>query len=318
MLQFIKPEFVECNKETLTDTYGEFIIQPLERGWGITLGNALRRVLLSSIEGAAITAVRIHGVLHEFTSISGVKEDVTDIILNLKKVNLKCYSDEPQIIKLKVKGPYEVKAKDIECDSTVEIVNLDQHIATINEEGSLKMDMVVQRGKGYVPSEFNKLEDSSFIPIDAIFNPIVKVNFEVTQTRVGEFNDYDNLKIEIWTNGCIDPASALKRASELLSEHLSLFSNIVDKQKKKEKKEDAQKGKEQIVDLETILNQKIVDQSFSKRVMNALEALNIKTIRDLVRMTESDLRKGKNVGEKAISEINEFLEKLNLTLGMDV
>ncbi|NMB99224.1 MAG: DNA-directed RNA polymerase subunit alpha [Thermoanaerobaculaceae bacterium] len=316
---FIKPDAVECNIKTLANTYGEFVLQPLERGWGTTLGNALRRVLLSSIEGSAVTAVQINGVLHEFTSISGVKEDVTDIILNIKGIHLINHSDEPQIIKLKVKGPANVKAGDIQHDSNIEIVNNDLHIATVNEEGSLDMKMIVNKGRGYVPSELNKTDDPLFVPIDAIYNPVTKVNFEVTQTRVGELTDYDRLKLEIWTNGTIHPQEALKKASELLSEHLSLFGKINEENAVDEKsQEPAPKPKKIKTDLSKVLSLKIAEQDLSKRVQNALEELGVKTVKDLVKLTENDIMKGRNIGQKALTEINEFLENLNLTLGMKV
>ncbi len=318
MQSFIKPEAVECNIDTLTETYGEFVIQPLERGWGTTIGNALRRVLLSSIEGSAITAVQIDKVLHEFTSIQGVKEDVTDIILNLKCVSLISYSDEPLIAKIKVKGPATVTAKNIEHDDRIRVISKDQYIATVNEEGTLNMQLIIQKGRGYVPSELNKTDDPLFVPIDSIFNPVKKVNFEVTQTRVKESTDYEKLKIEIWTNGTLLPQKSLERASTLLLEHLKLFEDIDNESAKIQEVKAAPKGKKEKVDIERILSQKIADQQLSKRVLNALESLEVKTIKDLVKMTEEDILKGRNVGQKAVSEINEFLEGLNLSLGMKV
>ncbi len=318
MQLFIKPEAVECNIDTLTETYGEFILEPLERGWGTTIGNALRRVLLSSIEGSAITAVQIDKVLHEFTSIQGVKEDVADIILNLKCVSLISYSDEPLIAKIKVKGPATVTAKNIEHDDRIRVISKDQYIATVNEEGTLNMQLIIEKGRGYVPSELNKTDDPLFVPIDSIFNPVKKVNFEVTQTRVKESTDYEKLKLEIWTNGTMLPQKALERSSALLMEHLKLFENIDNESTKIQEVKKAPKGKKEKVDIEKILSQKIVDQQLSKRVLNALESLEVKTIKDLVKMTEEDILKGRNIGQKAISEINEFLEGLNLSLGMKV
>lgn len=316
---FIKPNAVECNIKTLTETYGEFVLQPLERGWGTTLGNALRRVLLSSIEGSAVTAVQITGVLHEFTSIPGIKEDVTDIVLNIKGIHLISQSEEPQIIKLKVKGPCQVTAGDIQCSSDITIVNKDLHLATINEEGSLEMKMIVKKGRGYVPSEQNKTDDPLFIPIDAIYNPVTKVNFEVTQTRVGESTDYDKLKIEIWTKGTIHPKEALKKASELLSEHLSLFGNISEETVTPTTADEVlPKEKKTKTDLNKVLSLKISEQELSRRVLNALDELGVKTVKDLVKLSENDIMKGRNIGQKALTEINEFLEKLNLTLGMKV
>lgn len=318
---FIKPDAVEYNIKTLTESYGEFILEPLERGWGITLGNSLRRVLLSSIEGSAITAVQINGVLHEFTSIPGVKEDVTDIILNLKGVHLVNHIDEPQTIKLKIKGPAEVKAGDIEHDSSIKIVNKDLHIATVNEEGFLEMKMIVTRGKGYVPSELNKTNDPLFIPIDAIYNPVTKVNFEVTQKRVGEATDYDRLRLEIWTKGTTHPIDALKSAAELLSEHILLFTKIKEEETSEiplAQDKQITKVQKSKTDLSKILSMKISEHEISKRVLNALEQLGVETVKDLVKLNESDLTKGRNIGQKALTEINEFLEKLNLTLGMKV
>jgi DNA-directed RNA polymerase subunit alpha len=320
MRPFIKPETIECNIETLTETYGEFIAQPLERGWGTTIGNALRRVLLSSIEGGAITAVRIEGVLHEFTAVSGVKEDITNIILNLKGINLICHSDEAKIVTIKVKGPHNVTAKDIQHDDTIRIINKDQHIATLNEEGKLDVRMIVQKGKGYVPADQNKTDDPLFVPIDAIYSPVLKVNFEVTETRVGEATDFERLKILIWTNGTTLPQDALKSASELLNQHVDLFSKVTEIAVSNTAPAAAvKKGKKEKTGIDALLAQKVVDQEgLSKRVLGALEGMNIKTIKDLVVKKESDLQEGKNFGQKALSEINELLERLNLTLGMKV
>lgn len=320
MRPFIKPETIECNIENLTENYGEFLAQPLERGWGTTIGNALRRVLLSSMEGGAITAVRIEGVLHEFTAVSGIKEDVTDIILNLKGINLICHSKEPQIVKIKMKGPCVVTAKEIRHDDKIRIINKDAHIATLNEEGKLEMRLIVQKGIGYVPADRNKQDDPLFVPIDAIYNPVRKVNFEVTETRVGEATDFEKLKLLIWTNGTVLPQDALKSASELLNEHVALFSKVSEiATVSKSETPTVKKGKKEKTELDLLLRQKIVDQEgLSRRVLGALENLGVKTIKDLVKMKESDLYEGRNVGQKAISEINELLEKLNLTLGMKI
>jgi DNA-directed RNA polymerase subunit alpha len=317
MRPFIKPETIECNIETLTETYGEFVAQPLERGWATTIGNALRRVLLSSIDGGAIIAVRIEGVLHEFTAISGVKEDITDVILNLKGINLICHSEEPKIVSIKAKGPANITAKDIQHDDSIRIINKDAHIATLNEEGKLDMKLIVQRGRGYVPAELNKTDDPLFVPIDAIYNPVEKVNFEVTQTRVGEATDFEQLRLMIWTNGTVLPQDSLKQASELLNQHVELFSKVTEIAVSKTPV--AKKGKKEKSGLDALLAQKITDQEgLSKRVLGALESMGIKTIKDLVVKKESDLQEGKNVGQKALTEINELLEKLNLTLGMKV
>ncbi|OYW04574.1 MAG: DNA-directed RNA polymerase subunit alpha [Acidobacteria bacterium 37-65-4] len=226
MQAFQMPTLIECNIDTLTDRYGEFVAQPLERGWGITLGNALRRILLSSIEGAAITAVRVEGVLHEFTSIPGVLEDVTDIILNLKAVQFISHAEEAKTLRLSVKGPAEVKARDIQHDGTVRILNPDAPIATLNEEGTLVLELVLQRGRGYVPAEANTVPDPVFIPIDSIHSPVQKVNYEVGETRVGEATDYERLKLEVWTNGAITPQQALNLAGTLMTQHLDLYRGL--------------------------------------------------------------------------------------------
>lgn len=317
MRPFIKPEAIKCNAETLTDNYGEFVAQPLERGWGTTIGNALRRVLLSSIEGGSITAVRLEGVLHEFTAVSGVKEDITNIILNLKGINLICHSDEPKTVTIKAKGPAEITAKDIQHDDSIKIINKDAHIATLNEEGKLDMKLIVQKGMGYVPADQNKTDDPLFIPIDGIYSPVLKVNYEVTETRVGEATDFEQLKILIWTNGTVHPQDALRKAAELLSQHVGLFVGL-EKAESKSAPAAPKKGKADSAALKALLSQKIEDQGLSKRVLASLESMEIKTIKDLVTKTESDLQEGKNFGQKALTEVNELLEKLNLTFGMKV
>ena len=322
MRPFIKPDTIECNIETLTENFGEFTAKPLERGWGTTIGNALRRVLLSSIEGGSITAVRIEGVLHEFTTISGIKEDVTNIILNLKGINLICHSDEPKTVTIKAKGPATLTAKDIQHDDSIRIINKDAHIATLNEEGKLDMKLIVQKGRGYVPAELNKTDDPLFIPIDGIYSPVLKVNYEVGPARVGEATDFEELKLLIWTNGTVHPQDALQKASELLNQHVDLFSKLNEIAVSKSSSATAavpKKGKADSSALKALLSQKVTDQEgLSKRVLAALDSMNIKTIKDLVTKTEADLREGKNFGEKAVSEINELLESLNLTLGMKV
>jgi DNA-directed RNA polymerase subunit alpha len=309
------PTLIECNIDTLTDRYGEFVAQPLERGWGITLGNALRRILLSSIEGAAITAVRVEGVLHEFTSIPGVLEDVTDIILNLKAVQFISYAEEQKTLRLSVKGPAEVKARDIQHDGTVRILNPETPIATLNEEGSLLLELVLQRGRGYVPAEANKVPDPVFIPIDSIHSPVQKVNYEVGETRVGEATDYERLKLEVWTNGAITPQQALNHAATLLTQHLDLYRGLT--------------GPDAAVipqgtkvstggELEHLLATSIEALDLSPRVAKALQAIEVVTLRDLVRLTEKDLQAKKSFGQKSLKEVADLLESKNLTLGMNV
>jgi DNA-directed RNA polymerase subunit alpha len=309
------PSLIEVNIETLTDRYGEFVAQPLERGWGITLGNSLRRILLSSIEGAAITAVRIEGVLHEFTSIPGVIEDVTDVVLNLKAIQFIQHSDEPKELRLSVRGPAEVKARDIQHDGTIRILNPDAPIATLNEEGSLEMELLLNKGRGYVPAEANKVSDPTFIAIDSIHSPVKKVNYEVTETRVGEATDYERLKLEVWTNGAITPQQAVAEAATLVNRHLDLFRALT--------------GPDAAVipqglkpaagsDLERLLSQPVADLDLSPRVGKALSAMDVATLRDLVRMTEKELGSMKNFGQKSLKEVLELLEKMDLTLGMNV
>lgn len=315
MRAFQMPTLIECNIDTLTDKYGEFVAQPLERGWGITLGNALRRILLSSIEGAAISAVRIDGVLHEFTSVSGVREDVTDVVLNLKAIQFILHADEPKMLHLSVKGPADVKARDIQHDGTVRILNPDAHIATLNEEGSLEMELLLQKGRGYVPAEAGKSPDPTFVPVDAIHSPVRKVNYEVTETRVGEATDFERLKLEVWTNGAVTPQDALASAAGLLESHLNLFRAITGPEAAVKPKG----GKTGLSpDLKRLLAQPLAELELSPRVAKALEAMEVNTLRDLVRLTDKDLHGAKNFGQKSLQEVNELLERLNLTLGMNV
>jgi DNA-directed RNA polymerase subunit alpha len=315
MKEFQMPTLIECNIETLTDRYGEFVAQPLERGWGITLGNSLRRILLSSIEGAAITAVRIEGVLHEFTSVPGVMEDVTDVVLNLKAIQFIQHSDEAKTLRLSVRGPAEVKAKDIQHDGTIRILNPDAPIATLNEEGSLEMELLLNRGRGYVPAEANKLPDPVFVAIDSIHSPVRKVNYEVTETRVGEATDYERLKLEVWTNGAVTPQDAVAQAATLLNSHLDLFRAMTGP--------DAavipQGAKPvEVNKLDALLVQPIDELELSGRVKKALQSFEIETVRDLVRLTEKELQGMKNFGQKSLKEVTELLEKMDLTLGMNV
>ena len=315
MQEFQMPTLIECNIETLTDRYGEFVAQPLERGWGITLGNTLRRILLSSIEGAALTAVRIEGILHEFTSVPGVIEDVTDIVLNLKAIQFIQHSDDPKTLRLSVKGPATVTAKDIQHDGTIRILNPDAPVATLNEEGSLTMELLLNKGRGYVPAEANGVADPNFIAIDSIHSPVRKVNYEVTETRVGEATDYERLKLEVWTNGAITPQDAVARASRLLTAHMELFAALT--------------GPDAAVipqgtklpdpnELERLLSRPIAELNVSQNVAKRLEAMKFQTLRDLVQKTEGDLRSVKGFGEKSLKEVSAALEKMNLTLGMNV
>lgn len=309
------PSIIECNIDTLTERYGEFIAQPLEGGWGVTLGNALRRILLSSIEGAAITAVRFDGVLHEFTSIPGVTEDVTDIILNLKAIKFIMHSDEPKLLHLSIKGPAEVTAKDMLHDESVRILNPDAPIATLNEEGSLEMELQLEQGRGYVPADANVAPDPLFIAIDSLHSPVKKVNYEITETRVGEVTDFEKLKLKIWTNGAITPQEALTQSAELLVDHLKLFQTLTSSDAAVAPEGSQPKS---IDKLESLLSLEIQELGFSNRVLKALKTYDILTVRDLVRVSESDLKTVKNFGQKSLKSVIETLEGLGLSLNMNV
>ena len=315
MKPFQMPTLIECNIETLTDRYGEFVAQPLERGWGITLGNALRRILLSSIEGAAISAMRIGGVLHEFTSIPGVLEDVTDIVLNLKAIQFIQHADEEKVLRLSVQGPAEVRARDIQHDGTIRILNPDAPIATLNEEGSLEMELILRRGRGYVPAEANKVDDPQWIAVDSIHSPVRKVNYEVTETRVGEATDYEKLKLEVWTNGAVTPQQAVATAATLLASHLDLFRALTgpDAAVVPQGNRPAPNAA-----LDALLAKPLEETDLNPRIAKMLQSHGIQTLRDLVRRTEKDLSAIKNFGQKALKEVSDFLETMDLTLGMNV
>ncbi len=312
-IHLIKPKKFEVETETLTPFYGKFWGEPLERGFGITLGNSLRRVSLSSLEGAAITSVRIKEVLHEFSTIAGVKEDVTDIILNLKQVRLKLYSRGPEIIRIKAKGEKEVKAADIITSQNVEVLNKDLHIATLSKEAKLQMEMVVKRGRGYVPAEEGRAEEGrdgndpiGTIPIDAIFSPIRKVNYTVTNSRVGHRSDYDKLTIEVWTDGSLTPPDALARAARILQDQLSVF-NFLEGMSEKMKKDKSP---------EEYLQRPTTELVLSMRAANCLKNINVKYIWELVQKTEAELLKAPNFGEKSLREIKDVLQEMGLSLGM--
>jgi len=313
----IKPKKLDVEPETLTDNYGKFIAEPLERGFGITLGNALRRVLLSSIPGASIVAVKIDGVLHEFSTIPGVLEDVTELILNLKGVVLKYRGDIPKQLSLDLEGPAEVQAKDIVTDGTVEIVNPDHHIATLGENSKLKMELWVRSGRGYVPAERNK--DQTYpvgtIPMDAIFSPIRKVNFNVTNARVGGVTDYDRLILEVWTDGSILPAEAVGIAAKILKDQLSVFIPFEEKEEFYPFPEEEEAVRPE---LNPNLYRSVDELELSVRSANCLRTAGIKLIGELVQKTEQELLKTKNFGRKSLNEIKEILASLGLSLGMQL
>lgn len=307
-IELIKPEEIKIHKDSQFPFYGKFIIEPLERGYGITLGNALRRVLLSSIPGYAITEVKIEGVAHEFTSLPGVLEDVPEIILNLKGVRFKLNGEGPFYFKLEKVGEGEVKAGDIKIDNEGEILNPDHHIATLTKDGKLFMELKVERGRGYVPAEYNKNNEIGLILVDAIFTPVTKVNFTVGQARVGKSSDYDSLIMEIYTDGTIDPKEALLKAAKILVEQLMVFF------KDENTLFETPVAKEN--EINNLLNMAIEELDLSGRAYNCLKNAGINYVGQLVQKTETELLKLRNFGKKSLDEIVEKLSKLNLKLGM--
>ncbi|MDP2943772.1 MAG: DNA-directed RNA polymerase subunit alpha [Candidatus Omnitrophota bacterium] len=315
---FQLPKRLECDESTYTDTYGKFIAAPFERGYGVTLGNSLRRILLSSIEGSAVTSIKIEGVQHEFSSINGVLEDIPDIILNIKKLVINSHSKIPKTIYIKKSGKGEVKAKDIIVDETIEIINGDLHIATLTKDAKFNVEMEVCRGRGYVPAELNKKEEQAIgvVAIDSIFTPVSKVNFHVENTRVGQRTDYDKLILDIWTNGAITPKDALLYASNILQRHLDIFVNFG--QLPEEEMEEELELTPEEKTLYEKLKLPVSELELSVRSSNCLREANIKTIADLVRKTEEEMLEFKNFGKKSLSEIKELLGNLGLTLGMPI
>jgi DNA-directed RNA polymerase subunit alpha len=314
---FQLPKRLECDESTYTNTYGKFSAAPFERGYGVTLGNSLRRVLLSSIEGSSVTSVKIQGVQHEFSTLPGVLEDIPEIILNIKSLVLNSRSKIPKTIYIKKNTKGEVKAKDVEVDETIEIINPDLHIATLTKDTKFNVEMEVARGRGYVPSELNKKEGLpiSVIPIDSIFTPVKKVNFYVENTRVGQRTDYDKIILEIWTNGAISPKDALLYASNILQRHLDIFVNFG--QLPEDVEEEPEMSKEEVTLYEK-LRLPISELELSVRSSNCLREANIKTIADLVKRTEDEMLGFKNFGKKSLVEIKELLAGMGLTLGMQV
>jgi len=312
----IKPKNIEA--EALNDTYGKFVAKPLERGYGLTLGNSLRRVLLASLNGAAIVAVKIAGVDHEFSTIQGVKEDVTDIILNLKQVNLRYLGEKDTRISIKATSEGVVRARDIVTHGDVEILNPDQVIATLGVDGSLDMEMVVRHGRGYVAAEDNRSEElpADFIAIDSIFAPVRRVAYNVSNARVGQMTDYDKLTLEIWTNGAVRPDDALAYAAKIIKEQLTIFVNF------DEAEEEEQRRSEEAKPMSPSLNDnlfKTVDSlELSVRAANCLENANIKYIGELVTKTEAEMLKTKNFGRKSLNEIKDILAEMGLSLGMKI
>jgi DNA-directed RNA polymerase subunit alpha len=316
-MNFQMPEKVELDEASYTDRYGKFIVQPLERGYGITLGNLFRRVLLSSIQGAAITAVRFDNVLHEFSTIKGVKEDVTEIILNLKKVRIKLLNKRPDKVIIPLKGPMVLKAGEIQKYTTdFEILNPDQYIAELNDEADFSMELRVGKGLGYVPAEENKpLEQQiGLIPIDSIFSPILNVRYSVENVRVGQKTDYEKLILEVETDGSITPDDALNYAGKIIKDHVQLFINF---EIETEEVETPQID-EEILRVKKLLKMSVDELELSVRSHNCLKNANIKTIGDLVRLEEQELLKFRNFGRKSLSELQKILDEKGLHFGMDV
>lgn len=309
MLDIQKPRIETA--ETGDENYGRFVIEPLERGYGITLGNSLRRILLSSLPGAAVTSIRIDGVLHEFSTIPGVVEDTTDIVLNIKELVLKLHGDGPATLRLEAEGEGPVTAADIEHSADVEILNPDLHIATLDKGGRLSMEMTVEKGRGWVPAERNKKDNQPIgvIAVDSIFSPVRKVNYEVRDRRVGQVTDYDQLVLEVWTNGTIRPDEAVSVAAKILMEHLQLFVNLTEAADNLEvlvKKDEAPKDR--------ILSMTIEELDLSVRSYNCLKRAGINTVEELTKKTEADMLKVRNLGKKSLQEVKEKLAQYGLSL----
>ena len=311
---FQRPKVLEYDAESLTDQYGRFHAQPFERGFGTTIGNALRRVLLSSIEGAAVTAVKIDGVLHEFSPIQGVVEDATDIILNLKQIPIKVHVDQAQTLTIKVDKPGEVKASDIEATADVDILDPDVHIATVAEGGSLSMELRVKQGRGYISADRNFEEELGvgWIPVDSVHSPIKKVNYLVEAARLGQTTDYDKLTVDVWTDGTITARDAVSLGAKLVRDHLNIFINI----------DEPIEIPEEVVPEEPIevvnehLDKSVEELELSVRSYNCLKNANIRTIRELVEKSEPEMLRTKNFGRKSLNEIKEILLTMDLNLGM--
>jgi DNA-directed RNA polymerase subunit alpha len=312
---FQRPKRLEVERDTLTDRFGRFYAQPFERGFGTTVGNALRRVLLSSIEGAAVTAVKIDGVLHEFSPIQGVVEDATDIILNLKQIPLKLHTDSTKMLTLRVDKPGEVRARDIQADADVEILEPDAHIATIAEHGKLHMEMRMKRGRGYVSADKNFDEDLGigWIPIDSVHSPIKKVNYLVEAARLGQTTDYDKLTVDVWTNGSVNPRDAVSLAAKLIRDHLNIFINL---EEGAEQASEASADQPRTGATNENLDKSVEELELSVRSYNCLKNANIRTIRELVQKSEAEMLKTKNFGRKSLNEIKEILHTMGLSLGM--
>lgn len=313
---FEMPKRLDSDEPTYTNTYGKFIAEPFERGYGTTLGNSLRRILLSSIEGAAVTSIKVSGVSHEFSTIPGVVEDVPQIVANIKKLVLRVHSKSPKSIYLKVEKKGDVAAKDVETNETVEILNPELHIATLTKKAKLEIEMEVGRGRGYVTAEKSKKDDQPIgvIPLDANYTPVKRVDFNVENARVGQITDYDRLILEVWTNGGISPKEALLYASHILQRHLDIFVDFGKLPEEEEEETQTEEDRELYERLRTPVS----ELELSVRSANCLKEARIKTIGDLVKKTEMEMLKYRNFGRKSLSEINKILADMSLSLGMKV
>ena len=314
---FQRPKRLEFERETLTDRFGRFYAQPFERGFGTTVGNALRRVLLSSIEGAAITAVKIDGVLHEFSPIPGIVEDATDIILNLKQIPLKMHVDHTKTLTLRIEKAGEVRARDIQTDADVEILEPDAHIATVSEGGKLHMEMRMKRSRGYIAADKNFDEDLGigWIPIDSVHSPVKKVNYLVEAARLGQTTDYEKLTIDVWTNGSVNARDAVSLAAKLIRDHLNIFINL---EEASETQSESSGDQPRAGLSNENLDKSVEELELSVRSYNCLKNANIRSIRELVLKTEAEMLKTKNFGRKSLNEIKEILHTMGLSLGMRV
>jgi DNA-directed RNA polymerase subunit alpha len=313
---FQRPKRLELERETLSDRFGRFFAQPFERGFGTTIGNAMRRVLLSSIEGAAVSAVKIEGVLHEFSPIQGVVEDATDIILNLKQIPIKLHAEHAKTLALRVAKAGEVRARDIEGDADVEILEPDAHIATVSEGGKLEMELRIKHGRGYVSADKNFDEDLGigWIPMDSVHSPVKKVNYIVEAARIGQTTDYDKLTLEVWTNGAVAPRDAVSLAAKLIRDHFTIFVGL---------DEAGDQPLEGVADqvpaaVNEHLDKSVEELELSVRSYNCLKNANIRTLRELVQKTEGEMLKTKNFGRKSLNEIKDILTAMGLSLGMRV
>ena len=313
---FQMPRSVQIDKDRLCDTYGLFTVQPLERGFGTTIGNMLRRVLLASIEGAAVKAIRIEGVQHEFAVVEGVVEDVAEIVLNLKEVFIRLFADEDKTLRITVKGPRNFVASDLQVDSSIEILNPDKHIATLEKDSVLDMEVTVGQGMGYVLAEENKTAEQSMgtIPMDSAYSPVRKVRYDVEKARVGQQIDYDKLTLEVWTNGVVRPDDAVSHAAKILKDHLELFVSF---------EEEYDEEPEEVVDEEAqrianLLKMPVEELELSVRSANCLKAADIHALEDLIQKSEVEMLKFRNFGRKSLNELTAILEGLGLSFGMDV